>query len=1590
MRNKKSIGLPGGPNEYITHVSEMFSTEGYKRNSPDVNNPYNVIPSANITMDGVDIPVRGYGNNGMIQDMIPGGGDYNYGNADYVVEVPMAQTGREQATISQYEEPAWYEKALDYAASPMTALSYIVQGKDLPDRLPINVENRNAYDMVIDMINPAAMIKYGAQATRDYDNEEYLNSAFNTLGALPIVPAVLSQGKNVVKGGKNIIKNTAKSADAVTEAKPFLPSDITARRLSGDQLYNIHRYTAKQLDQLLKESRAFLKNTSNSGYENSTEFTDRVLRSIQKLEPGVQKDLKLQEIAKRAGRTNGDDTGKWLSDSYINAPANEQLGHVTTSNNLWDIVFKSNGDMIPYKNSETLYFNPGGQGQLARSRMMSPENQGGAINLIFDNKSLKNSNILGDVSGGEYTISQNVNLKHLYPKAKIKAKDLLLNEAEFRGIQLSDDFIKSIDDILDIKKNGGDMVFEVTKAQDGGDPEMIFKEKYNTPLTKEEKIEYDAWVTSESKRQGRDITMDLGAYDIQGFWKSGDYMKMDEDNHGSDKWKKPNHPTFSNQSNYHNIDGYTGGTWAEDGGYTPSEYTRELYDKNYYDRLFGREPNRPEYLKLPKKQDGNGEYKVESGDTFYGIANKNNIPWEALKEANPDLDYDNLKLDQKLVLPNKIDRSPPTPKAGQSKNSNVLDYNALSNYLVDTRGGTTDTWGQLADTIAYHESSPWSRMDPKAKQYQGGPGRGLFQFEGESFDTALKRYKNVADAKGFTIKDSIINAKSADELSSEDQYALFLANLIESKTKLSDFVDGNISSLDVWLTGHKNVEADGDRASFLESKKAAEKEGIKNGYKTFQYGNGEERYVIAQDNTRVVRPRLDVLPDLNFESSTPLQDFLNTTDPTKLNDDYGNDRVVVRDNTFVNIPKFDEIDLPTKQISSDDYEKILLDIAEEERLTSTPYDSPNLIADFIRKSNEYSRGWKDMSEASESEIIDLQEVLLNKGYNIGRTGVDGIYGRKTYAAHQAMVDDLNLNPTSISRYHKKYSLDTKQEVMGIQQKLVDEGYLSPTLLNRNASSIDGKFGDQTKEALDAYNTANTEEDPQALVFDFIPSTLEETRCAAGMCTILEGNEVMTDALGVKYKDAWDIFENMDRTKNSNSIYNIYDDNAFKNVKSVEDLKRITKQIKKKKQTKAADYKIGDIVGLYWDGSSHHEETLNSKTHNTHSGFVSDIINGVPIITHNVNGSVRQQPYNELVTAWIRRPNENLDIKSKYNVDGIEDIEINNSAIQNLAFRYSGPEGLSVQYEGDRLKQLENIFKRTKYNSLKIPKILNSSVDSDWLESTIIGITGVETGVGKSVLRSRDDVPFVKGLAYEIKGKQDKDISLGIGKTKLASLDNFAKEYFDITSVDDLKDDGKGLDAIAYMLTKNYELFKDYAKEYPSLGLTETDIRNMSILAYNQGSNRLLKTGRVDDDRTPQEEIKALRDLYDATLMDISSTNYKHIPGVGQQVFEIAQAVGLEKPSDSYIKKVNSYRSDLFPETFASVEEEPSPFEMSSMAQGGEYGVYNNYISGKYDGTYREKSATELYNKLNAKHYQEAKQRGMSVPNFIMTELIKDS
>jgi len=113
-----------------------------------------------------------------------------------------AQDGR--AVISQYEEPTFYEKALDRLASPMTTLGYLARGEDIPDNLPINMENRNTFDEVIDMINPAAYVKYAASSQRNFDEGNYLDSGFDALSAIPIVPSFLKRGKGVVKKGLDV------------------------------------------------------------------------------------------------------------------------------------------------------------------------------------------------------------------------------------------------------------------------------------------------------------------------------------------------------------------------------------------------------------------------------------------------------------------------------------------------------------------------------------------------------------------------------------------------------------------------------------------------------------------------------------------------------------------------------------------------------------------------------------------------------------------------------------------------------------------------------------------------------------------------------------------------------------------------------------------------------------------------------------------------------------------------------------------------------------------------------------------------------------------------------------------------------------------------------------------------------------------------------------------------------------------------------------------------------------------------------------------------------------------------------------------
>lgn len=115
----------------------------------------------------------------------------------------------------------------------------------------------------------------------------------------------------------------------------------------------------------------------------------------------------------------------------------------------------------------------------------------------------------------------------------------------------------------------------------GVDPELKYVDKYNTPLSKDEFNDFYNWAI-EKYGDVKNLLYEMGTYDIQGAWKSGDVYKTDSRGHGTDKWKKPNHRTFSEESKYSTIDN-KGGVWkeTENGSmFYPSKSTIELYGKD--------------------------------------------------------------------------------------------------------------------------------------------------------------------------------------------------------------------------------------------------------------------------------------------------------------------------------------------------------------------------------------------------------------------------------------------------------------------------------------------------------------------------------------------------------------------------------------------------------------------------------------------------------------------------------------------------------------------------------------------------------------------------------------------------------------------------------------------------------------------------------------------------------------------------------------------------------------------------------------------------------------------------------------------------
>ena len=91
LYKKEERGLKGGPNYQVSEMMGSVTSTGYWPDSPDRNNDFNIIPSNNITMEGMDMDLIGQDDEGNTQYMTPGNNYTFPGN--YVTETPVAKQG---------------------------------------------------------------------------------------------------------------------------------------------------------------------------------------------------------------------------------------------------------------------------------------------------------------------------------------------------------------------------------------------------------------------------------------------------------------------------------------------------------------------------------------------------------------------------------------------------------------------------------------------------------------------------------------------------------------------------------------------------------------------------------------------------------------------------------------------------------------------------------------------------------------------------------------------------------------------------------------------------------------------------------------------------------------------------------------------------------------------------------------------------------------------------------------------------------------------------------------------------------------------------------------------------------------------------------------------------------------------------------------------------------------------------------------------------------------------------------------------------------------------------------------------------------
>lgn len=288
----------------------------------------------------------------------------------------------------------------------------------------------------------------------------------------------------------------------------------------------------------------------------------------------------------------------------------------------------------------------------------------------------------------------------------------------------------------------------------------------------------------------------------------------------------------------------------------------------------------------------------------------------------------------------------------------------------------------------------------------------------------------------------------------------------------------------------------------------------------------------------------------------------------------------------------------------------------------------------------------------DNTIKAVQNALISKGYDVGPKGADGVLGPKTREAVAKFQKDNGIKQTGFPGRITKGKLGITSNSQ-LDQKSPSDSVLSGSISNdfKNQFSLD-----KLKTTDSMYVCRAGQKSCGQFVNDF-----SEKLDFVGDAWLAHD----LDGVG---KRVWSVYTNLN-PKFIDAITKIFiaidQAGGWKDNGRMSDTIKMINNALSKNQPSANMLKVDDIVGIYYPPSSHHEEAfyeagknyfikdengniVKGKTlsggkgfgMNTHVGIVGAIKDGVPLIFHNITGSVFSDPYNKIKNGgkivWIKR------------------------------------------------------------------------------------------------------------------------------------------------------------------------------------------------------------------------------------------------------------------------------------------------------------------------------------------------------------------